>query len=103
MKTVAKLAAGAVIACGMAVAAAAPADAGVQVGVGFGFPVAPAYPAYYGPAYPCNSPYADPYYCDYPAYYGYYDPDDYYAPGFIGFSFGGGWHDHDRWHRGWRH
>jgi hypothetical protein len=81
MKTFAKLAMGAVLAGGLAVAAAAPADAGVHVGIGVGVPGYAPYPAYYGGYYGCG-PYADPYYCGYPGYY---------APGYVGFGWGGGW------------
>jgi len=77
MKTIAKIAAGALMTCGLAVAAAAPANAGVHVGVGIGLPIGPAYvgPAYYGA--PC---YAYGYRCGYPAYYG---------PGYVGAAWGG--------------
>jgi len=73
MKTMAKVAIGALMACGVAVAA--PADAGVRIGVGIGLPVGP---AYYGPP-PCYA-YGNPYYCGYPAYYG---------PGYVGGYWGG--------------
>jgi hypothetical protein len=101
MKTVAKLAVGALMAAGVAVAASAPAEAGVHVGIGVGVPVG----GYYGPNY-CYGPYADPYYCGYPGYYG---------PGYVGFGWGwghgywgggygrGGW-GHGGWgHGGWGH
>jgi hypothetical protein len=87
MRTIAKLAIAAVTAGGLGLSAAAPADAAsVHVGIGLGVP---AYPAYYGPYYgpnPCNSPYADPYYCGYPAYW---------TPGVVSFGFG---HDGFRGH-----
>jgi hypothetical protein len=67
------MAAGALIACGAALAVAPPANAGVRIGVGIGVPVVPAY----GPA-PCYG-YGSPY-CAYPAYYG---------PGYVGAYWGG--------------
>jgi len=78
MKTMTKIAAGALVACGLAVAAAAPADAGVRIGIGFPI-VAPVAPA------TCYDAYGQPYYCGYPGYYG-------YAPVGVGIGFGGGWH-----------
>jgi hypothetical protein len=58
MKSLKKLALGALMLAGAAVGVSAPANAGVSVGIGIGIPG----PAYYGPAYSC-----DP-------YYDYYDP-----------------------------
>ena len=82
MKTITKLAAGALLACGLAVVAAAPADAGVRVGIGFGVPiVAPVAPV--APA-TCFDAYGNPYYCGYPGYV--------YGPAFVGVRFGGGFH-----------
>ena len=75
MKTMAKVAIGTLMACGVAVAAAAPADAGVRIGVGIGVPIGP---AYYGA--PPSYAYGNPYYCGYPAYYG---------PGYVGGYWGG--------------
>lgn len=108
MKTFAKTALGAVMLAGAATAiASSPAEARVTVGFGFG---GPAYygPVYYGPRYTCD-PYSrwyNPYRCGYygPAYYdygpAYYGPSyGYYGPS-IGFSFGGGWRDHDGWRGG---
>jgi hypothetical protein len=84
MKTMTKIAAGALVACGLAVAAAAPADAGVRVGIGFGLPiVAPVAVA----AAPCYDAYGQPYSCGYPGYY---------APGVV-VGFGG----HGYWHGGY--
>ncbi len=100
MKTLGKLAIAGLVAGGLAFAAAAPAEAQhFSVGVGV-----PAYPAYYGPGYygtyPCDSPYADPYYCgsyDYPYYDDYYD----YYPGFYpSFGFGFGFGGHHGFHGG---
>ena len=96
MKTMAKIALGALMTCG--VAAAAPADAAVRVGVGIGAPIGPALGlAYYGGP-PCYA-YPNPY-CGYPAYYG---------PGFVGAYWGGrgdwghgGW-GHGGGHGGWGH
>ncbi len=82
MKTMAKLAIGALMTCGLAVAAAAPAEAGVHVGIGIGLPIV-------GPAYGSCYGYGDPYY--------------YCGPGYVG----GLWYGHDRayWgaHGGWNH
>ncbi len=77
MKTMAKFAIGAAMACGLAVAAAAPAEAGVSIGIGVGVP--------YRYAAPCYGPYGynNPNYCGYRAYYG---------PAYVG----GYWHDRDR-------
>lgn len=83
MKTMTKFAAGALVACGLAVAAA-PADAGVRIGIGLGLPVVAATPI--GPA-TCFDAYGQPYSCGYPGYY---------APAVIGFGFGG----HDHWNGG---
>lgn len=76
MKRFAKIALGAVLMAGAAIAS--PASARVFVGVGA--------PMAYGPAPVCDpySPYYDPYYCG-------------YWPGYVGgpvidFGFGGGWH-----------
>ena len=81
MKTLAKVAIGVMIACGVAAAAAAPADAAVRIGVGIGVP------GFVGPAYGPPSCYAyGPYYCGYPAYYG---------PAFVSGYWGG--------HGGWGH
>jgi hypothetical protein len=87
MKTITKIAAGAAVACGLAMAVAAPADAGVRIGIGVPVPVVAAAPA---PA-TCYDYYGRPYYCGYPGYY---------APGFVGVTFGAGhvFH-HDGWHR----
>jgi hypothetical protein len=84
MKTISKLAIGAVLACGVAVAATAPAEAGVRIGFGVGVPVvAQAYPA------TCYNYYGQPYYCG-------------YGPGYVGVGFGGGyWGGHG--HGGWGH
>jgi hypothetical protein len=83
MKTITKIAAGALLAAGLAVAATAPADAGVRIG--FGFPVVA------GPAEPatCYDAYGQPYYCGYRGNY---------APGYVTFGFGGhrDWHGGDR-------
>jgi len=59
MKTLNKLALGALMLAGTAVGVSVPANAGVSVGIGIGIPG----PAYYGPAYAC-----DPYYDYYDAY-----------------------------------
>lgn len=81
-----KIAAGALLMAGTAVATTAaltaPADARVVVGVGVGFP------GYYG--YPCCG---YPYYYGYPGYYG-----GYYGGPYVGVGWGGGW----GWHGGWR-
>lgn len=92
MKTMAKVAIGALMACGVAVAAVGPADAGVRLGIGIGVPYGP---AYYGPGYAtCYDAYGNPYYCGYPGYYG---------PAFVGGYWGGGW-GHGGWgHGGWGH
>jgi hypothetical protein len=74
MKTLAKIAIGTVMACGLAVSASAPAAARVSIGVGIGVP---GYAGYYGPS-PC---YAYNPYCGYPGY----------GPAFIGGYWGGGW------------
>src|ERR1700688_2797061 len=93
MKTIAKLAAGALVACGATLAGAAPANAGVRIGVGIGVPVVPAYGAS-----PCYA-YDNPYDCGYPAYYG---------PGYVGAYWGGrgywgGYGARGYWgHVGWR-
>ncbi len=87
MKTMTKIAAGALVACGLAVAAAAPADAGVRVGIGFGLPIVA--PAPVAPA-TCFDAYGQPYYCGYPGYY---------APAVVGIGFGG----HGYWHGGYAH
>lgn len=80
MKTMAKLAIGALMAGSVAIAAAAPAEAGVSVGIGFGAP--------YGYGATCYNAYGEPYYCAYPAYYG-------GGPVFVGGWWGGGlWHGH---------
>src|SRR5215469_13344971 len=87
MKTITKIAAGALVACGLAVAAAAPANAAdVRFGIGFAAPA---------PRATCYDYYGRPYYCGY---------RNYYAPGYFGVTFGGhrDWHDHD-WRGGyWR-
>src|SRR5271155_4817148 len=70
MKTIAKLAIGAAMVCGAAVAATAPAQAGVHVGIGIGVPAIGV-----GVGAPCG-----PYDCGYPGYY---------APGYIGVGVGG--------------
>jgi hypothetical protein len=83
MKTMAKFAIGAAMACGIAMAAAAPAQAGVSIGIGIP-----------GPGYGYGYGYAPP-----PCYgpYGYYDANycGYYGGGplFVGGFWGGGW-----WH-----
>jgi hypothetical protein len=85
MKTMAKVAIGALMACGVAVATAAPADAGVRIGVGIGLPIGP---AYYGPP-PC---------------YAYGGPCGYYGPRFVGGYWGGRggyWHGRGWGGRGW--
>jgi hypothetical protein len=82
MKTITKFAAGALVACGIAVAATAPADAGVRVGIGL--PIVAAAPV--APA-TCYDMFGNPFYCGYPGYY---------APGVVTFGFGGG----DHWHGG---
>src|SRR5215469_17250018 len=94
MKTMAKLAIGALMAGGVAITAAAPADAGVSVGIGVGVP-------YYGPAPTCYDDWGRPYYCQYPAYYG-------GGPVFVGGWWGGGyWHgryyERGYWDRGFGH
>ena len=86
MKTMTKIAAGALVACGIAIAATAPADAGVRIGIGL--PIVAAAPV---PAATCYDMFGNPYYCGYPGYYG-------YAPGVVSFGFGGG---HDHWHGGY--
>jgi hypothetical protein len=96
MRTITKLAVGALMASGVALAAAAPAEAGVHVGIGVGVPVGPAYyGGGYGPNY-CYGPYADPGYCGYPGYWG---------PGYVGFGWGGwghGYYGRGGWgHGGW--
>ena len=85
MKTMTKIAAGALVACGLAVAATAPADAGVRIGIGFGLPIVA---AAVEPA-TCFDAYGQPYYCGYPGYY---------APAVVGIGFGG----HGDWHGGFR-
>jgi hypothetical protein len=59
MKSLKKLALGALLLAGSAIGFSAPANAGVHVGIGIGIPG----PAYYGPAYAC-----DPYYDAYDEY-----------------------------------
>jgi hypothetical protein len=98
MKSLKKLALGALMLAGAAVGVSAPANAGVSVGIGIGIPG----PAYYGPAYSC-----DP-------YYDYYDPYGcgayYTGPVFIGGSWYNGplrwrwWGGHRQfwYHGGWR-
>lgn len=85
MKTISKLAIGAVLACGVAVAATAPAEAGVRIGIGLPVvaPVAPVYPA------ACYNYYGQPYYCG-------------YGPGYVGVGFGGYWGGHGGWGHGFR-
>jgi len=91
MKTITKFAAGALVACGIAVAATAPADAGVRIGIGLPLvAAAPVHPA------TCYDMFGNPYYCGYPGYYG-------YAPGVVSFGFGGGYGGHDHWHGGDAH
>ena len=80
MKTMTKIAAGALVACGLALTVAAPANAGVRIGIGLPI-VAPVAPA------TCFDAYGQPYYCGYPGYY---------TPGVIGIGFGG----HDHWRGG---
>jgi hypothetical protein len=107
MRTIAKLAIGAAMACGAAVAVAAPAAAQVSFGVGVGVPGAYGYvaPAPVVPAYSCydaygNYIYSYPYCTAYaaPYYYGYGGPvvEPYFG---IGLGFGGGRH-FDRGFRG---
>ena len=88
MKTMTKIAAGALVACGLAVAAAAPADAGVRVGIGFGVPIVAPEPV--APA-TCFDAYGQPYYCG-----GY----GYYGPAVVGIGFGG--HGYGYAHGGYR-
>ena len=103
MKTMAKLAIGTVMACGMAIAAAAPAEAGVRVGIGIGLPFGPAYVGYGAPCYNYYSPYR----CGYgPGYArGYVGGVGFYGRGFYGRPGWGrvGW-GHEGWgHGGWGH
>ena len=84
MKTIAKLALGALMLAGAATTVSEPAAAGVSVGIGIGIPGPAYYPGYYGPRRVCD-PYSrwyDPYYCG--AADAYYD-----GPVFIG----GGWYN----------
>src|SRR5437763_9920255 len=103
MRTIAKLAASAVIACGAALASTAPAAAQVSFGVGIGAPVAPVYPAYpaysscydgygnYVYSYPYCTEYAAPVYPVYPApVYAAPVIEPYFGIG-IGSGWGGGW------------
>ena len=100
MTRLGKIAAGALLMAGTAVATTAalttPADARVVVGVGIGVP------GYYG--YPCCG---YPYYGGYPGYYG-----GYYGGPYVGVGWGGGWGWRGRgwgwrgrpgwgWHGGW--
>jgi hypothetical protein len=94
MSKLAKLAMGAVVASGLAVAAAAPANAGVSVGIGIGIPVA-------GPAYHGSWCYYHPYRCGY--YGGTYYPEGYFVAG-RGYWWHGGWYGHRAWgHGGWHY
>jgi len=81
MKRFGKIALGAVMLAGAAMAWATPASAAVGIGLGIG-------PAYYAPPGAVCDPYSrfyDPYYCN-----GYYD---YYGPSVaIGGYWGGYWH-----------
>jgi hypothetical protein len=90
MKVIGKLALGAVMMGGVAVAAASPASAAVSIGIGIPGPVY-AHP-YYGGCY-------DPYHCGYPAYYG----GPAYYHGYWGaprFGWHAGWRgDWQHWHR----
>ncbi|HEX5280581.1 MAG TPA: hypothetical protein VFW28_10935 [Micropepsaceae bacterium] len=100
MRTIAKLAIGAAMACGAAVAATAPAAAQVSFGIGVG----PAYPyaAPVAPAYSCydaygNYLYSYPYCTAYPAYVA----PPVVAPYFgIGIGGGWGWGGHERFEHG---
>jgi hypothetical protein len=98
MKKVMKIALGAVMLAGAAIAVVTPANARVSVGIGLG---GPAYAGYYDPGYAGYS--CDPYsrwyapaYCG-PAYYG-YGPDivigGHFGGGFHGGGFHGGGHGH---------
>jgi len=82
MKTMTKIAAGALLAAGLAVAATAPADAGVRIGIGLPIVAGPVAPA------TCFDAYGNAYYCGYP----------YYTPGYVGIGFGG----YGNWHGGYR-
>jgi hypothetical protein len=97
MKTLAKLAMGAALAGGLAVAAAAPAEAGVHIGIGIGIPGP-------GPFYPDRGwCYYHPGACGY--YGGYYHPyyDGYFVAG-RGYWWHGGWYGHRGWgHGGWHY
>ena len=104
MRNVTKLAVGAVLACGAAIATAGPAAAQVSFGIGIG---APAYPVY--PAYSCYDAYGN-YLYSYPyctAYAAPVYPAPVYAPPVvepyfgIGLGFGGGWgYGHRDFYRG---
>ena len=101
MRTIAKLAIGAAMACGAAVAATAPAAAQVSFGIGVG----PAYP-YAVPAYSCYDAYGN-YIYSYPYCTAYAAPvyappvvEPYFGIGIGGFGWGGH-RDFDRgFHRG---
>jgi hypothetical protein len=91
MRTIVKLAVGAVMACGAAVAVAAPAAAQVSFGFGVGGPpvVAPAYPAY-----SCYDAYGN-YVYSYPYCTAYSYAAPVYGPSvvepYFGIGIGGGW------------
>lgn len=87
MKTIAKVAIGALMACGIAAATVAPADAGVRIGVGIGVPVVA---AGYSPGI-CYDRFGMAYHCAYPGYYG---P----VSGGVWIGGHGGWR-----HGGWDH
>src|SRR5205823_5003301 len=111
MRNLTKLAIGAVLACGAAIATAAPAAAQVSFGIGVGAPVVPVAPAY--PAYSCYDPYGN-YVYSYPYCTAYSYPAPVYTAPYtapivepyfgIGLGFGGGWGHRDFGHfRGFEH
>ena len=90
MNKLTKLALGAVVAGGVAMAAAAPANAGVSIGIGIGG----------GPG-PNNWCYHHPYRCG--AYRGGPYADGYFLAG-RGYFWHGGWYGHRGWDHGrWRY
>jgi hypothetical protein len=94
MNRLAKLAIGAVLAGGVAVAAAEPAAAGISVGIGIGVPG-----GYYG-GRPGRWCYWHPGACR--GYGGVYAPGTYWAG--HGYWYGGHWWGHRYWYgRGWRY
>jgi uncharacterized membrane protein len=102
MRNITKLAIGAVLACGAAIATAAPAAAQVSFGIGVGAPVVPVAPAY--PAYSCYDAYGN-YVYSYPYCTAYSYPAPVYGgpivePYFgVGLGFGGwGWGHRDFGH-----